>query len=358
MKAINTKITNHMKESCHIICLLSIFLFTNITPVNCQEISKKWFPGHYAKTGSSEKMGIVEENIDLVKNNPYFVGYTTDVFWNEIELDRDVYDFSKIYELITIAERDNKKLMLTLKDVVHSGGGNPYLPEYILTKEFDGGYYSVTTPGDSGKGTRKSFPRWWLPQYRERWEKYIQAMGKEFDNHPTIAVVNFCESARPKPGEPGTGYSAENMIKFFKGQNAAASGAFPNTVVIQYLNWMVISEDERDEFMKYMVDELNVGFGGPDIKNYSRGSEVLVTNRFSRYYPVYREKVPISVEAQGGAFKGGSAREIFSYAVDSVKVNFLPWSTSVRDTKNAAFTFYDVIKVVNEEKGRVNTTLP
>jgi hypothetical protein len=339
------------------IALLIIFLFQGLIQVKSQEALKKWFPGHYAKTGSNAKMGIEEGSIELIKNNPYFVGYTTNVFWNEIEVSRDVYDFSKIYELIRVADRDNKKLMLTLKDVVHSGGGNPYLPQYILSDEYEGGYFSVTKPGDSGTGTLKSFARWWLPQYRERWEKYIRAVGKEFDNHPTIAVINFCESARPEPDEPGTGYSAENMIKFFKGQNTAAAEAFPNTVVIQYLNWMVISEEDRDEFMEYLVDDLKVGFGGPDIKNFSRGSEVLVTNRFSRYYLVYREKIPISVEAQSGAFRGGSAREIFHYAVDSVKVNFLPWTTSVRDSKNG-FSFYDVIKVVNEEKGRVNADLP
>ena len=326
------------------------------------QLTKKWFPGHYAKVNSGGAVGIDEWRIEPVKDNPYFVGYTMLIHWNSFEKEKDVYDFKVIYDAIRICERDKKKLMITFQDVVHSGGGNPYLPPYILSSpEFEGGYYSLVTDGDLGTGVLKSYPKMWVQPLRDRWNKYVTAVGKEFDNHPTLAAVTFSESSRAKP-EPllsQPGFSAAAMIEYFKQQNSAAAKAFPNTIVMQYVNYVRAgaTEEMRDDMMKYIVETLNNGFGGPDIINFSKKAYVLKSTDFNDHYIKYNGIAPISVEAQRGAFMGGSAREVFDYGVKTVKLHFMPWATGSRDA-TTAYTIYDVIKVINDEKGKINSTPP
>jgi hypothetical protein len=245
--------------------------------------------------------------------------------------------------------------MLSLKDVAHTGG-NPYLPAYMLSPEYDGGFYYGT--GDKEKG----FPKIWLPKYLERWNNYIAKLGEEFDGNPRIAAVTFTESARDKP-DPEPANFGTLLADAFKAQNAAAVAAFPNTIVMQYFNYFRPSTPEsRAEMMSYIVETLKSGFGGPDLKNYSIDEggvfEVLTSSPFSPFYPLYQGKAPISVEAQRGAFNGGSAREVFDYGVNDVKSHFFPWTMGVRDLSAAAYTIYDVIDVINAEQGRVNSTPP
>jgi hypothetical protein len=63
-----------------------IFFLLAIKPIsiNAQELSKKWFPGHYVQIRYYTNP--VSENIrDLVKDNPYITGYKVHIVWNEIE---------------------------------------------------------------------------------------------------------------------------------------------------------------------------------------------------------------------------------------------------------------------------------
>jgi hypothetical protein len=325
------------------------FLLFIITGLNAQELTKKWYPGHYATVNSES--GIGDTNpflIEPVKDNPFFVGYKFLIKWSSFEIEKDVWDWTKIHNALAVCERDNKVLMLTLVDVSHTGGTPPF-PAYILTDVYEGGYYL-------GSGDRKKiFPKIWLPQYLERWNNFISKLGEEFDSNPMIAAINFAESARDRP----VGVTETEIANAFKSQNAAAVAAFPNTIVFQYVNYLrPSSETSRAGLMSFIVDTLKSGFGGPDVKNFVFNTEVLTSHAFSKFYSLYQGKAPICVEAQRAAFNGGSAREVFDYGVNEVKIHYFPWTTGVRDLKDAAFTIYDVIDVINAEMGRVNTTPP
>lgn len=338
----------HLKFTLQLL-IFSLLLISS--GLNAQELTKKFFPGHYAKVNTGGGVGVNEWSIEPAKDNPYFVGYTMGIHWNSFEIERDSFNWKVIYDALTICERDNKVLMLSLKDVAHTGG-NPYLPDYMLTPEYDGGFYYGT--GDKEKG----FPKIWLPKYLERWNNYIAKLGEEFDGNPRIAAITFTESARDKP-DPEPANFGVLLAEAFKAQNAAAVAAFPNTIVMQYYNYFRPSTPEtRADMMSYIVETLKSGFGGPDLKNYSLDFEVLTSSPFSLFYPLYQGKAPISVEAQRGAFNGGSAREVFDYGVNEVKSHFFPWTMGVRDLSAAAYTIYDVIDVINAEQGRVNTTPP
>jgi hypothetical protein len=333
------------------LCLTIFSLLFNFTGLKAQELTKKFYPGHYAKVNSGGAVGVNEWSIEPAKDNPYFVGYTMLIHWNSFEIERDSFNWKVIYDALAICERDNKVLMLSLQDVAHTGG-IPYLPDYMLTPEFEGGYYIGS--GDKDKG----FPKLYLPKYQERWNNYIAKLGEEFDSNPRIAAITFQESARDKP-VPEPPNLETLVLNGFKSQNATAAAAFPNTIVIQHVNYMRPSSDaSRAELISYIVETLKGGFGAPDVKNFSGGSEVLTTNAFSNFYPVYEGIAPRSCEAQRGAFNGGSAREVFDYGVNEVKNHFFPWTMGVRDLSAAAYTIFDVIDVINAEQGRVNTTPP
>jgi hypothetical protein len=120
-----------------------------------QELTKKWFPGHYVNIRHLNGP-VNEEGRNLVKDNPYIMGYKIHIVWNEIEVEKDQYDFSVIHDIINLAESDGKKLMIHLQDRVFNREENPYLPDYLLTPEYEGGWYHSTKSQDS-------YPKLWLP---------------------------------------------------------------------------------------------------------------------------------------------------------------------------------------------------
>jgi len=312
------------------------------------KLTKKWFPGHYLKVRNMNNP--LDHKIrELVKDNPNFRGYKIHVVWNELEPEKDKYDFSVIKDALNIAARDQKKLMIHIMDRVFGSIENPYLPDYMLTPEYEGGWF------DDG---HTSIARAWLPAYRERWVNLIRELGKVFDNHPDLAGLMLSETSKMfVPKDKPASWNYPDIIKFSDNTFSTMAEYFPTTLFFQYVNWGV--KDNRDEFMKNLVEKYRHGFGGPDIydgKYPAENKTWTLDMQFGEYYQKYRGKAAISVENQRSGYKAsGGAQEIFDYAVDRIGVNFLPW---VPITEGGKYTIHDAIKVVNEQKGRINTSPP
>jgi hypothetical protein len=154
------------------------------------------------------------------------------------------------------------------------------------------------------------------------------------------------------------GYNKEGHHKFITSMHNTAAKFLPNTIFFQYVNWGFSNED-REVLMKHIVEVCGNGFGGPDIINMQpkRGElRYVLNNAFGSYYRKYKNVAPLSVENQAPGYYGLDARTMFEYAVDEVGVNFLPWS--IYNKTDRAWTFNDALKVINEEKGRINSTPP
>lgn len=95
--------------------LVVIALFFSVT-ANAQELTRKWFPGHYLKAPSRNVSNpiLIPSNLDLVKDNPYFVGYSSLYFWKSFEPVKDQYDFSAVLADLATCEAHGKKLMFQI----------------------------------------------------------------------------------------------------------------------------------------------------------------------------------------------------------------------------------------------------
>jgi hypothetical protein len=82
----------------------------------------------------------------------------------------------------------------------------------------------------------------------------------------------------------------------------------------------------------------------------------VMENGFGQYYRRYQGISALCVENQPSGYFGNSAQLVFNYAVDSVKLHFLPWTAYMKTDR--AYNFHDALEVINNEKGRINTTPP
>jgi hypothetical protein len=330
------------------ILTLSLLLLSLADLVKGQELTKKWYPGHYVKIRHLDGP-IQDGSRNIVKNNPYFKGYKIHVVWNELELAKDVYDWSVIQNYINIAESDGKKLMIHIQDRLFGKNANPYMPAYLLTPEYEGGWFYSSSSG-------ASYPKVWLASFQGRWNKLLQALGQEFDNNETVSGIMVSETSLNTAD--AVGYSKTGHMNFIKSMHSTAAEYMPKTIFFQYVNWGFTVE-ERLEMMTHIVEVCKNGFGGPDIINMQPKRDdhrYVLKNAFGPYYTKYRGIAPISVEQQGTGYWDLDARTFFDYAVDVVQLHFLPWS--VYNKTDRAWTFNDALEIINQEQGRINTTPP
>jgi hypothetical protein len=347
----NCKMKKHLIPSTAFSFLLVLMWIIPDTAV-AQQLTKKWFPGHYVMIRNYTSP-INEGTRNLVKDNQYIMGYKIHVVWKELEPTKDQYNFTIVRNMIKMAENDGKKLMIHVQDRLFGRNANPNLPDYMLTSEYGGGWY-YHTDGEA------SYGKIWLASYQTRWNKLLRALGEEFDNNQTVAGIMVSESSQNTAGVDT--YDKTGHLNFITSMNTTMSTYAPNTIFFQYVNWAKrFTAAERGNIMKHVVEVCKNGFGGPDLMNaelrWGGITKYVLDNDFGSYYGKYRGIAPICTENQAGGYYANDARTLYNYAVNTVGVNFLPWG--VIDNNKLVFNFKDdVLPLINEEKGRINTTPP
>lgn len=312
--------------------------------------TKKWFPGHYLTAKHHEASQITDIRRNLVRQNPNFTGYKSIYTWKSLEPAKDRYDFSPIIRDLQIAKADNKKLLVHLADRVFGRSGNPNLPAYMLTAEYEGGWFS---------DGQKSMGKFWIPAYQVRWNKLIQKLGEALDNHPDLAGVIVEEtSGLPKAEKVSNSYTNDRMLQHVKSMNSTAARYLPKTVFIQYVNFG-ISPDDRGPLMNHIVKTEKGAFGSPDTFNCKKNPPLAAgDNGFGSFFKTYRGIAPISLENQPWGYECLDARRVFDYAVNQIGVNFMVWSPVTMTNWRSKWTINDAIAVINANKGKINNSRP
>lgn len=125
-----------------------------------------------------------------------FEGAQVSYSWNQLEQGKDNYDFSMIREDLAFLITRNKKLWIQIQDVSFSEK-HILVPRYLLRDpQYNGGadrQYRIKD-GDEEHATPGGWmARRWDPAVRERFQKLLFELGREFDGR--IAGINFDESA-------------------------------------------------------------------------------------------------------------------------------------------------------------------
>lgn len=216
-------------------------------------VGTKWYPGHYVFVGDRTNIpSIVQEVMPL----PIVRGIQTRYYWDDLEVSRGKYDFSKIRQDAELLQERGKKLVIQLQFKTFANMG-PRIPSYLTAVEFEGGSYQDNKGGWN--------LRLWNANVRSRLAALVEAMGVELDTHPGIALMNFPESvaATPPAGDPllvNWKYYANEYARQLASFGGVLRKSFPTTPTVLYFN----GGTPQVPFFEDASLTSGVGIGGPD----------------------------------------------------------------------------------------------
>jgi hypothetical protein len=258
--------------------------------------------------------------------------------WRQLEPQKDRYDFSAVREDLALLASHGKRLFVQIQDVTFSAARTG-VPEYLTREpEYHGGV-DPQFANDDTTGARVAgwIARRWDPAVQARLHGLFAALGREFDGR--IEGINLAETAASygeSPRRHPAGFSPEIYRDAIIANMRALKQAFPNSVVIQFANFMPgewrPAEDKG--YLRAVYDaarESKVGVGGPDLLPFRPG-------QLGSSYPLIREvagSVPVGVAVQDGNFADRhpmtgqpiTLRELLDFATGYLDVDYIFWGT-------------------------------
>ncbi len=258
--------------------------------------------------------------------------------WNQLEQGKDNYEFSMIREDLAFLTSRNKKLWIQIQDVSFSER-YIFVPRYLRQDpQYNGGadkQYRIKDHDEEHATVLGWMARRWDPAVRERFQKLLFELGKEFDGR--ITGINFEETAL-EIGESGRlfpkGFSFEAYRDGLIANMKALKRAFPKSITMEYANFLPGDWQNRKGDLGAVykaAQEAKVGVGGPDLLPYKPGQ---MTNS----YPLLRESagmVPVGIAFQDGnqnyinpkTGKRVSIPEAIDFAKEYLRVDYIFWCT-------------------------------
>jgi hypothetical protein len=267
-----------------------------------------WFPGHYILLNQSAPTGGTNEHHerdrlladDLITP---FRGLEIEYDWSTFETSEGDYsagltaladDLDALAKVP--ASRGGAKKLVIMLQLKQFGHGGHAVPAYMLkhgTKYCSGG---VCGEYQMGNGVTAMI---WNSAVQARFEAWGRAIGKFVTtNYPhQVAAVVLPETAVAQGPVPiaDTGYTPDNYFNALTGELAAftAPGAFPETPVIQYMNFMPPGAHQPSAYLTKLAQfaeaHPHAGIGCPDVGSVSGyhppGYDVLGSATFQGVIP-------------------------------------------------------------------------
>lgn len=302
----------------------------------------KWHPGHYILLYSNQSEPYYFNTVlKELGTYPEFKGVQKKYFWNKLETQYGVYDFSEIRSDLANLAKINKQLVLAVQAESFITY-DKLVPGYLLTSEYDGGVYPIKT----GKGYNVAY---YNSKVQDRMIALVKALAKEFDSNPNLEAITFEETS---PSRTDTEWNQAHLTNYIDGMMniaVAAKKAFHNTNVIQYVNYPETS-------LPYIVSTLmtnGVGMGGPDVY---RNNPYLAKGVYT-YYPQIFSILPIGMSVDYSNYQSSvgvngpvdypSIASIHQFAVEKLKPNYMFWLRRA-ETTNGAHYWKDVLNYFNQ----------
>ena len=269
---------------------------------------------------------------ELIIEHPFleyeqFCGAQIMYSWKQLEPQKGNYDFSLIKSDYDYLKQHNKKLFVQLQDATFNPD-NKGVPAYLLTAEYDGGVIEQVEDGIIDGWIAKR----WNSKVQQRFALLLAALGKEFDGK--IEGINLQESSIGVTEERDPTFSNEKYVDAVKINMLSMKKAFPNSVKIQYANFMpgewLPWEDNGYLKSIYMYGEKSgVGLGGPDLMYKRKGQlnhtiAMMHENNFT---------VPLGIAIQDGNYIGETGSD---YTGNMEEANRI-----VNNHKNIVPTLYE-----------------
>lgn len=337
---------------------------------------KKWHPGHYMLQDKTWTVAKLDE--EASKLDGYVKGIQIGAWWRDLEPQKDVYDFSRIKEILAVAKKYKKQLFVQVMDRIFATTGRP-IPDYLYDyPAYSGGAAPFT-------GSVGSIAKFWEPPVGERFNLLVKALGKEFDTDPYFEGINFDESTLPLNAAAVAGYSDQKLLDAMELRIDNAVESFPHSVVIQYMNYYPQNIVGLYEY----IYKAGAGIGGPDlVPDEGRFPEKPRIPAYD-FYPKYAGKMPLGTAVQSEEFldpewldqfcaahadmnvnlcqkvNGNYLRKKGNFTLDSffemglntLKLNYIFWE--VVEGENYKYSWEkDVKPFITEKKGKINEACP
>jgi hypothetical protein len=267
-----------------------------------------------------------------------FFGAQLKYTWPQLESEKDVYHFDLIQNDLDFLKSKGKGLFIQIQDVSFDTT-IINVPQYILDDPiYNGG--AELHMGRNDEGTAYNIEglvaRRWDYEVANRFHILLKRLGEKFDGK--IIGINLPETSVGfgTPDMYPLGYSNEAYMTAIKRNMAVLKDAFPNSVVIQYANFIpgdkfpLVEDSYLENIYKY-ANEIKAGMGGPDIKVYKWWP----MQHSYKYISQSRGKIPLGVAVQWGNYqvinpktkKQVTVEEIYKFARDELGLDFIFWST-------------------------------
>lgn len=259
--------------------------------------------------------------------------------WKQLEPDKDRYDFNDIRHDLDFLTSRGKKLFIQIQDASFDPS-IVLVPRYLVNDpQYHGGadkQYDIPSDDETRATPGGWVARRWDPAVRERYDKLLLALGREFDGK--IEGINLPETAVDF-GQTGQlfpkGFTREGYRDAVVANMAVLKRAFPKSVTVQYANFMPEAKGDGDTaYLRSIYQhaaELKVGVGGPDLLPYRPG-------QMANSYPLLREyagHVPTAIAVQEGNYSNKNTRtgkqvtvaDLVDFATGYLNVDYIFWCT-------------------------------
>jgi hypothetical protein len=280
----------------------------------------KWNPGHYVEYGSKAGDFVIDAGLEETASMPFVQGIMVRANWWQLEKGNGEYDFSRIDHYLEKAKAKGKHLFLTLGTKTFDG--EKAVPDYLRTSKYSGGAFRIgTIVGTFGENAAL-----YDDDVRDRLIALVQALGRRYNADNNFEGITFNETAFGMMTNPLSDALKQQFFSNLAKVDTAARAAFPNSVVIQFMNY---PSNLVPALFANMKDK-GVGMGGPDvfIDDPDLEKSAYVFNAQAKGI------VPIGMKVEsdcydavrhGGPYNPPNVRDIYNFARDRLHANYMFW---------------------------------
>lgn len=324
------------------IVFITIFIFTLLfsSGIICAADGIKWHPGHYyqllggAKNNPKFMMDAVYKDL---ANTPALQGIQVRYMWGDIETAKGQYNFASIDKHLAELQKRNKRLVIMIQTKSFSANSATYVPTYLKSAEYDGGVFTFSGSGPL-KPTGQNL-KLWNPLVRDRLSALFIALGKRYNTHPYFEGIGMSETALGAPLNPVTSTQTNDFYKNLYIVLQEARKAFPNTMVMQSVNYPRPIIAPLVETLKKMGG----GLSHPDTYLQERGLLMEGTKYTPpgvyTYYPKLSGIIPLAPTVMHHNYENTKSDssgyeptvvELLDFLRDDLQANYIFWTRDVR----------------------------
>ena len=294
----------------------------------------KWNPGHYIAVGRRDRDTLLKALAEI-KPYPQVKGLILRYEWPQLEKAKGVYDFSRIDHDLALAESQGKRLWIMVATKVFTAGGRA-VPDYMHTAEYEGGAYKILIGARDALGSTERVGEnaaLHNAKVRDRLIALTTALGARYNRHNAFEGLTFSETAMGQTQVPLTAEQRQGFFNNLAQVDAATRRAFPNTVVMQFVNFPRVY---LPGLITSMVNN-QVALGGPDILL----EDPDLNNNIFPLYDMAKGKVPVgpSVQpenylttTQNGPYNPPAISALYNFGRTRLSANYLFWTRSLTGT--------------------------